>query len=358
MTEHAASATPNEERWMTRAGRRFLTVGVLVWIWSALTVFAPLWAPLAFVADLLPGRRAALRFLSFLWVFACYELAGVAASFWMWLRARVRTPTPDEWLRASYELQAWWAAGLLAAVRRIYGVRFEVEGADKAGPGPIVLLVRHVSVGDTLLPAVFAANSNLRFRYVLKRDLLWDPCLDIVGNRLPNAFVRRDGLGSGDDITRVEALARAAGAGEGVLIYPEGTRFSARKRSRLIRRLADKGDDATRALAEELQTVLPPRPGGTLAALRGLPQADVVICAHSGFEGIATVGDMWRAVLVGCTVRVRFTRVPRAEIPTDERAQVAWLNDAWRDVDRWVTRGQATPAEGRAQPLVWQEDAS
>ena len=33
---------------------------------------------------------------------------------------------------------------------------------------------------------------HLRLRYVLKRELLWDPCLDIVGQRVPNIFVDRD----------------------------------------------------------------------------------------------------------------------------------------------------------------------
>ena len=47
-------------------------------------------------------------------------------------------------------------------------------------------------MGDTVLPVVFfALPTGVRLRYVLKRELLFDPCLDIVGQRLPNYFARR-----------------------------------------------------------------------------------------------------------------------------------------------------------------------
>jgi hypothetical protein len=62
----------------------------------------------------------------------------------------------------------------------------------KQDPYPVIVFLRYASVADTLLPAVFLANPNgLKLRYVLKHELLLDPCLDIVGNRLPNSFVQR-----------------------------------------------------------------------------------------------------------------------------------------------------------------------
>ena len=72
----------------------------------------------------------------------------------------------------------------------------------------MLLFPRHVSVADTLLPAVFVSSRNgILLRHVLKRELLWDPCLDIVGNRLPNCFVRRDSRDSAREIRAVAALA-------------------------------------------------------------------------------------------------------------------------------------------------------
>jgi hypothetical protein len=54
-------------------------------------------------------------------------------------------------------------------------------------------MLRHASIGDTLLASALVGRPHGIFwlRYVLKRELLWDPCLDVVGNRLPHVFVDR-----------------------------------------------------------------------------------------------------------------------------------------------------------------------
>ena len=141
--------------------------------------------------------------------------------------------------------------------------------------------MRHASIVDNLLPALFvAAPHGLRLRYVLKRELLSDPAIDIAGGRLPNCFVRRGADDAEAEIARVRALAAGLGPDEGVLIYPEGTRFTAAKRERAIER---------QPRAAELRNVPPPRPGGTLAVME--TGADVVICAHHGLDGFASIGD-------------------------------------------------------------------
>jgi hypothetical protein len=82
--------------------------------------------------------------------------------------------------------------------------------------------------------------------------------------------------------------------------------------------------------------VLPPRRGGTLGLLEAAPQADVVVCAHTGFESSASLASVWKGALVHQRIRVQFRRIARAEIPTDRDARVAWLLDEWRRVDAWV----------------------
>ena len=67
-------------------------------------------------------------------------------------------------------------------------------------PGPVIVMIRHASILDNLLPSVFVAwPHKVRLRYLLKRELLSDPGLDIGGKRLPNYFVRR---GTGAEIER------------------------------------------------------------------------------------------------------------------------------------------------------------
>ncbi|MGB3051137.1 MAG: hypothetical protein WBB42_09060 [Polyangiales bacterium] len=54
-------------------------------------------------------------------------------------------------------------------------------------PGPTILLMRYASILDTLLTSVYLQGpTQWRVRYILKQELLFDPCLDIVGNALPN----------------------------------------------------------------------------------------------------------------------------------------------------------------------------
>jgi hypothetical protein len=122
-----------------------------------------------------------------------------------------------------------------------------------------------------------------------------------------------------------------------VLIYPEGTRFTEHKRRLALEKLAA-GDPSALAAAERYRHVLPPRLGGPLALLDGHTPADVVFFAHCGLDGFAEIRDLWRGTLVGRTVRARLWRVPRAEIPAEPAARIAWLRDRWAELDAWVGR--------------------
>jgi 1-acyl-sn-glycerol-3-phosphate acyltransferase len=133
----------------------------------------------------------------------------------------------------------------------------------------------------------------------------------------------------------VRALAQDLGKHEGVLIYPEGTRFSPERRVREISRIAER-DDGLGARAARLRHLLPPRLGGVGALLDGAPDADVLVIAHQGLDGLQTISDIWRGGLVGLVVRVRITRVPRSAVPESGAARAEWLYGLWQDVDDWL----------------------
>jgi len=136
----------------------------------------------------------------------------------------------------------------------------------------------------------------------------------------------------------VAGLATNLGRADGVLIFPEGTRFSLRRRAEAITKLALSHPDlATRAQA--LENVLPPRLGGILALLEAAPGADVVFGAHTGFDGVRTLADLVGGALVGRTIRLRLHRVVAGEIPADHDARIAWLFDEWKKVDDFVGAG-------------------
>jgi hypothetical protein len=88
--------------------------------------------------------------------------------------------------------------------------------------------------------------------------------------------------------------------------------------------------------ARSLASVLPPRPGGALGLLDAAPEADIVICSHTGFEGAATLAKIWKGGLVNQVIRVQFRRIPRDAVPTGREERIAWLREEWRRVGAWV----------------------
>jgi 1-acyl-sn-glycerol-3-phosphate acyltransferase len=327
-------------------GRRLLTIPGYVVAWSLWIVATPLWLPLALAADAL--RRTgwvALRSAGLLTVYLCCEMIGMVASGALWLWRSIAGLDDERWTELHFRLEAWWGTTLFRAVVRLFGLRVEVEGDADLARGPYLLLLRHASSGDTLLASALVSGPHaVRLRYVLKDELLWDPCLDIVGNRLPHVFVDRFSEDPAREVQRVQQLARNLGPREGVLIYPEGTRFSEAKRRRALERFQRKGDAKMLEYARSLACVLPPRPGGTLGLLEAAPEADVVLCAHTGFEGAASLARIWSGALLHQVIRVQFRRVPRGEIPTSRDARINWMLDEWRRIDAWVERHQSPEA--------------
>jgi 1-acyl-sn-glycerol-3-phosphate acyltransferase len=148
-------------------------------------------------------------------------------------------------------------------------------------------------------------------------------------------------------VGRVRELAHGLGTDDGVVIYPEGTRFTPERRVREIARIAER-DSRLGARAERLRHLLPPRLGGVGALLDGAPDADVLVIAHHGFDGLQLISDIWRGGLVGLVVRVRLTRVPRAMVPETGPARLDWLYELWQDVDDWLEQRFARAGERAA----------
>ena len=323
------SVEPNEEPRSERVARRMRTVPTVISLFLVVTFLAPVILGFTVIADLLRPRHdwTLTRLAVFGWVFLASETIALIGLGAVWLAGGRRT------VELTWALQRWWSSTLFKTLRSVFRVRFVVEGDDQVAPGPVIVMMRHVSIVDNLLPAgLVSLPHRIRLRYVLKKELLWDPVLDIGGQRLPNVFVRREG-DSATEIARIRRLATGLTEREGVLIYPEGTRFTAKKRNQVIRRL-ERTDPALADRARHLRRLLPPRPGGPMSLLDS--GADVVVCAHQGLEGLARVSDVLRAGLVGRTVHVSFHRIAAHQIPSDRSERVAWLFDQWQQADDWI----------------------
>jgi len=146
----------------------------------------------------------------------------------------------------------------------------------------------------------------------------------------------------------VRRLAEGLSPQDGVLLYPEGTRFTTERRERAIKQIAERDPRRARRV-ERIEHLLPPKVGGFLSALDGAPGVDVVVMAHAGFDGLRLISDMWRGALVGRTIRVRFDRTARASDPEGH----AWSRGvAQRRLgrrDEWVDAQVALPRTDRAR---------
>ena len=318
-------------------GRRWKSIPGLVLGAIVLVVAIPIWLPVAVVIDLARGkfRCPTARLLLFAVVWAWIEVAGVMMSGLFWAVGQRRNH------RIHYSLQRWWAARLMTALKWTTGLTLHVEGAEALRPGPIMLFARHASLADSLVSAyVTTTIGRLNPRYVLKKELLIDPCLDVVGNRLPNHFLDREAADSAPELQALEELvAPLDDDGVGV-IFPEGTRANPKKRERSLERIAASFPARAERL-RELKHLLPPRTAGAAAMLRGHPTADVVMAWHVGFEGLDTFGGILRAIERRVApIRLSLRRVDRSSIPRPEvddmEAFVQWIDSEWLHMDREV----------------------
>jgi 1-acyl-sn-glycerol-3-phosphate acyltransferase len=325
---------PTLQRW----GRRAVTIPLYALLLCLSLAALPVTLAAAAAIDTVRGSPWALSrcILFFVFYLGC-ELIGIAVAAALWLGGLAASRS--RYLDWNFRVQCWWARTLFAGAQHLFGMRLDVKGLDDLGSGPILLFMRHASIGDTVLPAVLVSSQKgIRLRYVMKRELLWDPSLDIVGNRLPNYFVRRGSSDSAREIAAVRRLADDLGPDEGVFLDPEGTRFSPERQRRALDRIRRHGDADLVARAERLRHVLPPRLGGTMAVLEAASGTDVVFCVHCGFDGVRSFYDFLAGGLIDRSIEVEFWRVPAQRIPKDRDAQIGWLYDHWSRVDEWVGR--------------------
>jgi 1-acyl-sn-glycerol-3-phosphate acyltransferase len=316
--------------------RRLLTIPAVLVLALLCWATLPVLGLLALLVDLgRGGRSAMLRTLLFIaWVLAC-ELVGLLLAGGLWL-VRLLTRVDDErYLAWNYALQHRWNAALLGGMQRLHRVRYEVEGAELLARGGYLLLPRHGSGIDYALPIVLAGVPHRRrIRYVLKHAMRWDPCLDVVGGRIPTAFVQPGQHEREAQERVVAALTVGLGRDDAINVYPEGTRYSSRARERQLARLAASGDQVAHARALSLQRTLLPRSGAVAAILVAAPHLDVVLLAHHGLERANGIGDLARGALLDARVRVRLWRIPAAELPREDRD--AWLFEQWTRIDAWL----------------------
>lgn len=317
---------------MNALRRRLISIPVLFLVAIALSISLPLWLVVGSFADVIRGRLRlpTVRLLAFGLCWVWIECAGVIASGLLWIAGQRNNR------RAHYALMRWWAARLVGALAHTTGIRVAQAEVQALSPGPAILLCRHASLADSLLSAWAITNKlGMNPRYVLKRELIVDPCLDIVGNRVPNYFLDRTATDSDAELAAVRELSAGMTSDEVAVIFPEGTRASPNKRDRALAKIAERDSDRAQRMSA-LRHLLPVRPAGSAALIEGCSEADVVLGWHVGFDGLDTFGGILRH-LAHRPRPIRFCtrRISRAEVPSGE-AFTRWLDDRWLETDRAV----------------------
>lgn len=305
--------------------RRALTVPIVTLIEVLLLLTGPLWLVIAALMAIGTRSSRPVRTVALVLAYAVIELR---------LLRRILGGEPDwdallpEVLDSAYR-----------TMRRILDVRVVLEDgsatAERLATGnPIVVLARHCGPGDSLFIAwLLSVRYQFRLSVVLKSLLRLEPAVDLAGDHLPLCFVGHRGARSRD---RVKDLAGTMLGGDALLLFPEGGNFSWPRWHLALTRLAATGAYAALRRARRRTHTLPPHRGGAFAALAGAPTADVLLLAHTGFAPDGRNRPWWRLPVHRC-LEMRTTLVPGATVPRSAEELPGWLENAWSQVDTWVS---------------------
>lgn len=315
-----------------RLRRRLISITGLVVVAVLATALVPATLPILTLVDVARGRRRLpLARLNLFGIWWCWiEVIGLLSALLLWAVGRAEDADPH------YRLMAWWAGALMWGMGTALGRRPEVQGLDGLATGRAIVLSRHASLADSLLSAwSIATTARLRPRYVLKRELLWDPCLDVVGLRIPNHFLARALDDNSAELDALRALATGLGERDVVVIFAEGTRANPVKRARALERIAERSPDRA-ARMSALRHLLPPRPAGSVTLVEADPTNDLVSAWHVGFEGMDTFGGIISVLSTGVPAfRFVVTRHDRGSVPSGA-GFADWLDTRWLEMDAEV----------------------
>ncbi|KAL6067342.1 PlsC domain-containing protein [Balamuthia mandrillaris] len=387
-------------KWFEKWFRRSITYTGFTLAFVLVVLLSPVLLPLSLGFDSVTNRDFPYtRILLFFLLYLFNEMLAIYVfGLGLYLTSVLFGWDQQQWRTWVFTLQHIWGARLLAGpCLKVMGLRVCAEGVEhvkrsdngtqKASSSlkerPFLMFMRHNSTGDTLLPQYFFSD-QFRMRYILKKELCWDAGLDTMGSRTPNFFLSRM---AGPKAMSLELKAMQdllsdyndpAAANIITCIWPEGTRFESKKRERILQKLrgevemndkTEKKEDEEQVMSAEemlrrteaLKHTLPPRLGGALALLeknasllsssrrtkedwdRSTSQqkeediaADILFCAHTGFELARSFWDLKNGRLVGETIYVKFWRVPFEQVPTTPLERSRWLFDQWQEMDQWI----------------------
>ena len=329
--------------------RRVILAPLVCLLEAALLLLSPVLVVVAVLASPFLGGWRPVRLLAIVVVGAAQHLTATLACLALWIASGFgRKMDSDAMQRAHYALMRWFVSGVYRTIVRVAQVEVRLHGSPDAEAAlssagrPVVVLSRHAGEGDTLLVIHQLLSRYGRGpRIVMSEALRLDPLIDTLGDRLPNRFLDPRG---GDTEEEIATMAGELGETAALVIFPEGANFTERRRRRGIERLEQAGHEDEAERARGMRHVSAPRPGGSLAAIGGAPEADIVVMGHAGFP--TGLRELWRLLPERQTVDIRLWLSTPDHVPLDRDERIDWLFERWRILDSWIDeRRQASGAE-------------
>jgi 1-acyl-sn-glycerol-3-phosphate acyltransferase len=153
-----------------------------------------------------------LFFTAYMMVSALLFGAAISLCFWAPYAAR-------------YAIARTWAHHVMWMLDKVCGLKFIVEGHERIPPGNHIVMANHTSAWETIAQFLIFPPQV----WVLKRELLWIPCIGWGMKLLRPISINRGAGHRAVNQVLEQGKARLAD-GLWVIIFPEGTRVVAGQR--------------------------------------------------------------------------------------------------------------------------------
>ncbi|GAB3588839.1 1-acyl-sn-glycerol-3-phosphate acyltransferase [Calidifontibacter terrae] len=256
-----------------------------------------------------------------------------ARCVWLWCTARPDGGDSLWWKQQHSRVLGEELHRFMTTLDRLVGIDLSITAPRLQDDVPVLVLSRHAGAGDSLLMVYVITHYLGKIpQVVLKRELLWDPAMDLALGRLDAYFLRSNGVTAEQRAAELGAFADRVEPQDATLLFPEGRNWTPRRHADEVATALEKGDEARAAWLQRNPRVLSPRATGVRRILAACPGIQVIIAGHQGLEDLMSVLAIWQQLPLE---RVLSIDLRATEAPADEHVE-RWLHEEWERLDAWT----------------------